>query len=236
MSILKQKRFWTEARADVRDHGYGVFLDDRPVATPNKTPLIMPTLKMAKAAAAEWGAQDEKIDPLTMPVTRSANSAIDKVATQQPEVVSMLAEYGGSDLLCYRAIGPVELIARQAAAWDPLLDWAETEFGHRLTVGEGVMHIAQDPALLSNFHAEVASFDNFALTAVHDLIAMSGSLVIGLAVTRGAITVQDAWGASRIDEHWQIEQWGEDDEATETESKKKAAFEHAALFYNLSLT
>ena len=201
MSILKQKRFWTEAKADARDGGYGVFLDGRPVATPNKTPLIMPTLKMAEASAAEWGAQAEKIDPLTMPVTRSANSAIDKVATQHPEVVAMLAEYGGSDLLCYRAVGPVELIARQAAAWDPLLDWAEGEFGSRLIVGEGVMHIAQDPALLSNFHAEVASFDNFTLTAVHDLIAISGSLLIALGVTRGHLSVEDAWAASRIDEH-----------------------------------
>lgn len=236
MSILKQKRFWKEAKAEIRDHGFGVFLDGRPVATPNKTPLIMPTLKMAEASAAEWGAQDEKIDPLTMPVTRSANSAIDKVATQQPEVAAMLAEYGGSDLLCYRAVGPVELIARQAAIWDPLLEWAAGEFGARLNVGEGVMHIAQDQALLSNFHAEVASFDNFALTALHDLIAISGSLIVGLAVTREVLTVEDAWNLSRVDEHWQVEHWGEDDEATATESKKKAAFEHAAFFYNLSLT
>ncbi len=235
MSILKQKRFWADAKADTREDGFGVFLDGRPVATPNKTPLIMPTRKMAEAAAAEWAAQDEKIDPLSMPVTRSANSAIDKVAPQQPEVVAMLAEYGGTDLICYRAAGPVELIARQADRWDPLIDWAEAEFGGRLAVGEGVMHVPQDPALLSNLHVEVASFDNFALTAVHDLIAISGSLILGLAVTRGAVSVEDAWLLSRIDEHWQIEQWGEDDEALDTESKKKAAFEHAERFYQLAL-
>lgn len=236
MSILKQKRFWKEATADKRDDGYGVFLDGRPVATPNKTPLIMPTLKMAQAAAAEWAAQDDQIDPLSMPVTRSANSALDKVAPQQAEVVSMLAEYGDTDLLCYRAAGPAELIERQAKQWDPMIDWAEEEFGGRLQVGEGVMHVPQDPALLSNLHAEVASFDNFALTAVHDLVSISGSLVLGIAVTRGAVDVDHAWSLSRIDEHWQIEQWGEDDEATEAESKKKASFEHASRFYQLSLT
>lgn len=236
MSILKQKRFWTDAKADVRDDGFGVFLDGRPVATPNKTPLIMPTLSMAQAVAAEWAAQEEQIDPLSMPVTRSANSAIDKVAPQQAEVVKMLAEYGDTDLLCYRAAGPVELITRQADHWDPMLDWAEAEFGGRLNTGEGVMHVPQDPALLSNLHAEVASFDNFALTAVHDLITLSGSLILGLAITRGAIDVARAWAMSRVDEQWQIEQWGEDDEAREAESTKCAAFDHAARFYQLTLT
>ena len=236
MSILKQKRFWTKAEAAARDGGFGVTLDGRAVNTPNKTPLIVPTQTMAQAIADEWDAQVEQIDPLTMPVTRAANSSLDKVLPQQAEVVAMLAEYGGSDLLCYRAVGPQELIARQAAAWDPLLDWAADQFGARLVVGEGVMHIAQDAALLANFHAEVASFDHFALAGVHDLISISGSLVIALAVTRNHLTVDQAWQASRIDEHWQVEQWGDDDEATATEAKKNEAFCDAARFYQLSLT
>ncbi len=236
MSILKQKRFWKSAEAAPRDGGYGVSLDGRSVNTPNKTPLVVPTLAMAEAIAAEWDAQVEQIDPLTMPVTRSANSALDKVAPQQAEVVAMLAEYGGSDLLCYRAVGPRELIERQANAWDPLLNWAADQFGARLVVGEGVMHVAQDPALLSNLHAEVASFDNFALAGVHDLVSISGSLIVALAVTREYLPVDQAWAVSRIDEHWQVEQWGEDDEATATEVKKLEAFTHAARFYQMSLT
>jgi len=236
MSILKQKRFWKSAGVVARDGGFGVELDGRSVNTPNKTPLIVPTQIMAQAIADEWDAQPEKIDPLSMPVTRSANSAIDKVAPQQAEVVAMLAEYGGTDLLCYRAAGPQELCALQTAAWDPVLDWAAAEFGGRLLVGEGVMHIAQDPALLENLHVEVASFDNFALAGVHDLVSISGSLVLALAVTRGTISVDDAWGKSRVDEHWQASQWGDDDEARAHEQLKKEAFLHAYRFYQLSFT
>lgn len=236
MSILKQKRFWKTATTALRDDGYGVLLDERAVNTPNKTPLIVPTLVMAEAIAGEWDAQSAKIDPLTMPVTRGANSAIDKVLPQQAEVVSLLAEYGGTDLLCYRAAGPSELIAIQAAKWDPVLDWAATEFGSRLNVGEGVMHIAQDPGLLANLHAEVASFDNFALAGVHDLIGISGSLILALGVTRGALPAEDAWMLSRVDEHWQAEQWGDDEEASAHEALKRAAFMDAARFYFLSFT
>tara|TARA_R110002051_G_scaffold137753_7_gene210321 strand:- start:17426 stop:18136 length:711 start_codon:yes stop_codon:yes gene_type:complete len=236
MSILKQKRFWKTATATPREGGFGVNLDSRPVNTPNKTPLIVPTLGMARAIASEWDAQPEKIDPLTMPVTRSANSAIDKVAPQQAEVVSLLADYGGTDLLCYRAAGPVELVTLQAEKWDPVLDWAAGEFGSRLNVGEGVMHVAQDPALLAHLHAEVASFDNFALAGVHDLIGISGSLILALSVTRGALAAQDAWLLSRVDEHWQAQQWGDDEEALAHEALKKTAFLDAARFYSLSLT
>ena len=236
MSILKQKRFWKSAAAAPRDGGYGVMLDTRHVNTPNKTPLVVPTLAMAEAIAAEWDAQSEKIDPLSMPVTRGANSAIDKVAPQQSEVIGLLAEYGGTDLLCYRAAGPSELIARQVDGWDPVLDWAGETFGAHLKIGEGVMHIAQDAALISNLHAEVASHDNFALAGLHDLISISGSLILALAVTRGAIPVDHAWRLSRIDEHWQIEQWGDDEEAEADEAKRKAAFMDAERFFRLSLT
>lgn len=236
MSIIKQKRFWKEAASVERTRGFGVELDGRSVNTPNKTALVVPTIVMADAIAAEWDAQSENIDPLSMPVTRSANSALDKVAPQQAEVVAMLAEYGNSDLLCYRAAGPKELIAQQAAAWDSVLDWAADEFGERLSVGEGVMHVAQDAALLENLQAEVAAFDNFALVGVHDLVSISGSLILALAVTRGAIIASDAWTKSRIDEQWQVSQWGEDDEATANEALKREAFLHADRFYQLSLT
>jgi chaperone required for assembly of F1-ATPase len=236
MSLLKQKRFWKAAAVVERDGGFGVALDARAVNTPNKTPLILPTRIMAEAIAVEWDAQVDKIDPLTMPVTRGANSAIDKVAPQQAEVVADLANYGDSDLLCYRAAGPVELVTRQAEKWDPVLDWAEGTFGTRLNVGEGVMHVPQDAALLANLHAEVAAFDNFALAGVHDLIAISGSLVLALAVTPRLLNPQEAWLLSRLDEHWQIEQWGDDEEASAHEALKRTAFLNAARFIEMSRT
>ncbi len=234
MSDWKPKRFWKVATATPIDDGFTVLLDARPVRTPAKAALQVPTMAMAQAIAAEWDAQDVVLDPGTMPVTRGANAAIDKVMTQRQEVTELLAEYGDSDLLCYRAAGPEKLIARQAAGWDPVLDWAATTLNARLAVGEGVMHVPQTSQALENLHAELAVFDNFALAAAHDLISISGSLVLALAVTKRRLSADEAWYLSRIDEHWQVEQWGEDDLATASEDAKKAGFMNAAAFYGLS--
>lgn len=234
MSDWKPKRFWKTASAQPADGGFTVTLDERPVRTPAKAPLIVPTRAMADAIAAEWDAQDKEVDPRTMPVTKGANAAIDKVRVQRGEVIAMLAEYGDSDLLCYRAAGPEALIRQQAAAWDPVLDWAAKTFGARLFVGEGVMHIPQTRDALDRLTAEVARFDDFGLAGLHDLISISGSLVLALAVTQGALSVDDAWSASRVDEHWQIAQWGADEEAAIAEAAKRTAFADAARFIDLA--
>ncbi len=233
MSDWKPKRFWKLAKGIATDAGFAVHLDDRPVRTPAKAPLVVPTQAMADAIAAEWDAQTEVIDPRTMPVTKGANAAIDKVRVQREEVIDLLADYGDSDLLCYRAAGPEALIALQADGWDPVLDWAANTLGARLFVGEGVMHVPQTAQALQSLRAEVAAFDDFALAAAHDLISISGSLVLALAVTKGALGPEEAWLKSRIDEHWQIAQWGEDEEAAMMEAAKKKAFEDAAKFYHL---
>jgi len=232
MSDWAAKRFWKEATVEATTGGFAVLLDGRGVKTPAKTPLIVPTRALADAIAAEWDAQGEKVDPLSMPVTRGANAALDKVAIQKDEVAEMLAAYGDSDLLCYRAAGPVELIARQKAAWDPLLEWAKEELQAPLAAHEGVMHVPQTPASLDRLTACVTEMDNFALAAFHDLVAMSGSLILALAVTRGRLTADDAWQLSRVDEAWR----GEDEEAQSTEAIKRNAFEAAARFYEMALT
>ena len=235
MSDWKPKRFWTTAKPEACDGGFTVLLDVRNVRTPAKAPLIVPTLAMAEAIATEWDAQEKDVNPATMPVTRGANAAIDKVATQRGEVVAMLAEYGDSDLLCYRAAGPKALIDRQAAGWDPVLDWAAATLGARLFVGEGVMHVVQMQASLDRLHAALDRFDNFGIAAMHDLVSLSGSLVLALAVAESHLSAQRAWELSRIDEHWQVEQWGEDDEATAAEQLKRAAFLDAFRFLELSV-
>lgn len=227
------KRFWTEAAAEPCEGGFTVRLDGRPVKTPAKAPLVVPTLAMGQAIAAEWDAQTGKVDPATMPCTRAANSAIDKLSAQQEEVVGMLAAYGETDLLCHRAEGPPALVARQAAAWDPLLDWAAQAFGARLAVGAGVLPVPQDPGALAALHAPVAALTRFELAAFHDLVAISGSLVLGLAVIRGRLTAEAAWAASRIDETWQVEQWGPDEEAAWAEAHRRAAFVQADRFFGL---
>lgn len=236
MSEWAAKRFWTQTAAVGVDGGFAIELDGRPVKTPAKATLILPTADMATAVAEEWDAQSGVIDPMKMPVTRGANAAIDKVTPQKAEVVSMLAAYGDSDLLCYRAAGPEELIATQAAQWDPLLDWAATTFGVNLRTAEGVMHVPQDTDAMARLAAEVDAMTPFQLAGAHDLISLSGSLVIALAVTKGHLSVEEGWLVSRVDEEWQISQWGEDDDARAQEQIKKAAFADAARFYVLSGT
>lgn len=234
MSGWAKKRFWKETAVVEADAGYAVELDGRGVKTPAKVPLVVPTRAMAEAIAEEWQLQDKEIDPRTMPVTRSANAAIDKVAVQHGEVADMLAEYGGSDLLCYRATQPVELIERQAEQWDPLLDWAEETLGVRLVPVSGVIHVAQDAEALSRLRTQVHALDNFELAAFHDLVSLSGSLVLGFAAVHGARPIEALWALSRLDENWQEEQWGADDEATEQAELKRAAFLHADRFFKLA--
>lgn len=227
------KRFWTAAAVAPVTGGFTVTLDGRAVKTPAKAPLVLPSEGLARLVAAEWDAQTDVVTPETMPATRTANSAIDKVAVNFTEVAEMLADYGGTDLLCYRAAAPQALIDRQAAGWDPLLEWARLRYDAPLQVTVGVMFIAQPPASLAALRAAVFAQTPFQLAALHDLIAISGSLVLGLAVAEGRLSAEEAFSLSRIDEQWQIDQWGEDEEAAALEARKRQALAEAARFYGL---
>lgn len=234
MSGWSAKRFWTETRVQEVDGGFTVRLDGRAVKTPAKTPLIVPTLAMAERIAAEWQAQQGTVDPRTMPWTRSANAALDKVGTQFAEVASLLAAYGDTDLLCYRADGPAELVLRQARAWDPLLAWSATALDAPLTATAGVMHVAQPPDSLARLTARIGRMTAFQLTGFHDLVVISGSLVLALAVTDQKLSVEEAWRLSRLDEHWQAGVWGRDEEAEALEAARHEGFLHAERFYRFS--
>lgn len=234
MAEWAAKRFWENADVTKAGDGFTVLLDGRKLRTPVKSELIVPTHGMAEEIAKEWRAQGEKINPLSMPFTRSANAAIDKVATMHCEVTEQVAEYGGTDLICYRAASPEELVLRQKNAWDPLLDWARSELSAPLNAGEGIRHVAQDADVLKSLANRVAAMSEFQLAAFHDLVGMSGSLIIGFAVIYKFQPVDELWRCSRIDEDWQISQWGEDEEATVTAETKKTAFMHAAQFYIMS--
>lgn len=233
MSDWTMKRFWTETGVEAVGDGWTVTLDGRPIRTPAKATFALPTRAYAQACATEWEAQKDGVRPDTMPLTRSANSAIDKVRVQFDEVAEMIAAYGDTDLLCYRADGPERLVARQAAAWDPLLDWAAETFGARLVPTAGVMHQPQDPKALARLSKATRAFDPFALAAFHDLVALSGSLVIGFAAARGAQAPKALWKTSRIDEDWQAEIWGIDEEAATQSALKKQAFLDAAHIFSL---
>lgn len=234
MTEWTARRFWEAAETRPEAGGWTVRLDGRPVRTPGRRPLVMPTRAMADAVAGEWSAQGERVDPTTMPVTRSVNSAIDKVVPQRDEVVAALTAYGETDLLCYRAESPDALTARQARAWDPLLEWAHQTFGARLVPVAGVMPHPQDRAALDRLSAPVDAMDEFALTGFHDLVMLSGSLVLALAVVRGRLSAAEAWELSRIDEEYQAELWGRDQEAERAAEIRRDAFLAAERFVALS--
>lgn len=222
------KRFWKAARVEQVEGGWLVRLDDRPVRTPARRLCVVPVAGMAEGVAAEWNAQEERIDPLSMPLTRAASTCLDRVMPELDAVRRSVAGYGGTDLLCYRAPEPAELAGRQARGWDPLLDWAAEAFGARLVVGEGVMHVAQPPEAVERLGQEVRALDPWELTALSELTTLSGSLVLALAVCHGRLEAGEAWRLSRIDEQWNIEQWGEDAEAARQTERREADFIAAA--------
>ncbi len=234
MSCWSTKRFWKSAKAEAVDGGFTVLLDNRKVKTPAKAEFLLPSLELASAAASEWNRQEDAVDPTTMPITRAANAAIDKVSVQFDEVAAMLAEYGDSDLTCYRAETPEELVQLQARAWDPLLNWADKQFSARLIPVQGVVHIPQPEDALTKLSAPLTKMSVFELTAMHDLVSLTGSLVIGLATEADAFAPETLWQNSRIDEDWQISLWGEDEEANLAAQAKKAAFFDAVRFLELT--
>lgn len=216
------KRFWKAAQVEPEGEGWGVRLDGRPVRTPSGHLLVAPTRALAEATAQEWDAQGERLDPRTMPLTRSLNTVIERVAPRPDEVADAIAAYGEADLLCYRAPHPQALADRQAEAWDPWLDWAERRHGARMVRAEGVMHVDQPPESVEALRQAARAHGPFQLAALHEFVTLSGSLILGLAVAEGALPAEEGWRLSRIDEEYQIEQWGEDAEAAaRAETRRK---------------
>lgn len=233
MSGPPPRRFWSAVSVVAGAAGHGVLLDARRLNTPAGKPLEVPTEALARAIAAEWAAVAERVRPEHLPLTRAANVAIDRVAVAPGPVVEAVAAYGETDLLCYRAEAPEGLCRRQAEGWDPWLDWAARCIDARLMTIAGVMHQRQNPRAVAALRAAVARCDAFHLTALHDLVALSGSLVLGLAVLERALAPATAWELSRIDEDWQASQWGEDAEAAAVAARKRDDFLRAARFLDL---
>ena len=216
------KRFWTNV--DVTAHG-GIALDGKPVRTPSRAPLELHSRKLAEAVAEEWRAVAEEIDPRLMPLTGLANAAIDRIAPDPATFAAGLAAYAESDLLCYRADSPAELVARQVAAWDPLLEWARATYSVDFVVVTGIIHRPQPPATLARLAAAVAALDPFELAALSPIVTISGSLVAALALAERAADPEAVWLASELDSDWQAEQWGEDDLAIPARQDRRRDFE-----------
>lgn len=234
MSEWKARRFWKAAGMTPVQDGWQMLLDDRILRTPGKQPMVVPTRALALALAEEWDAQDDGIDPNRMPLTRAANSAIEKVRANFDAVADMLAEYGATDLLSYRATEPEELMRLQAEGWDPLIDWAATALQAPLRITHGVVPVAQEPASLQRLRARIGGLDDFGLTALHDLVTLPGSLILGLAVIEGRLVAEEAFRLSRIDETFQISRWGSDDDAEMAAESRRQAMMTAARLWDLS--
>ena len=227
------KRFFREATITPASDGYAVALDGKPVKTPGKQNLTLPSAALAVAIAAEWDSQEGDIRPTAMPLTQLANTAIDRVTPQRDRVVQQIAEYAETDLVCYRASRPPELTARQEAVWQPLVDWAVLRYDAPLEITAGVIPVTQAPASLRAFAAAIAERDDFALAALHVLTAACGSLVIALALSEGRLSAAEAFAASQLDESFQIEAWGEDSEQAERRQALAADIAAAARFLAL---
>ena len=227
------KRFYRGAAARAVDGGWEVLLDERPVKTPARAGLMVPTAPLAEAIAGEWNAQGEKVDPRAMPLTGLANAAIDRVGPEREAFVRSLAVYGESDLLCYRADQPDLLAARQDVQWDPILAWARRRFGIDFEIVCGVIHRPQADATIDRLRDAVAAFDPFRLAGLSQLVTISGSLVIALAIAEAAIDLDAGWSAATLDETWQAEQWGQDAEAAAVLEARRRDFAAAYRFLKL---
>ena len=213
--------------------GYGVVLDGRLVKTPGKRDLIVSSAALAAAVAREWDAQRDQIRRETMPLTRLTSVTIDRSAAEREAIVRQIAHYAETDLVCYRASHPPALVARQQAVWQPLIDWAAERYKAPLTVTNGIIPAAQPTASLAAFAAIVAAHDNYALTALHAATAACGSLIIALALLAGRLDAAAAFAASQLDESFQIEAWGEDNEQTARRAALAAEIEAVWRFIAL---
>jgi len=227
------KRFWKEAAAAPEGGGWGVALDGKPLGTPARNQLVVPTRALAEAIADEWSAAGETVQPRAMPLTGLANAAIDHVAPDPERFARELARYGESDLACYRADAPRALPQRQEQSWDPLLAWARRRFDVDFRTTCGIIHVRQPDATVERLQHAVAALDPFRLAALSPLVTIGGSLVAALAVLEGASGAEAAWDAVTIDDRWQIEQWGADPEAEAALDARRGDFLAAARFLDL---
>ncbi len=227
------KRFYTRVAVVGSDGAWSITLDDRPVRTPARAALALPTPALAAAIAAEWDAQRDTIKPQTMPLTGLSNAAIDRIAPERLTFAHGLACFAESELLCYRAEGPRPLVERQAMMWDPLLAWAVARYDVAFEVTAGIIHRPQPPATLVRLQAAFAAFDAFRLAALNPVVTICGSAIIGLALAERHIDAEAAWAAGQLDEIWQAEQWGEDPLAVASREDRQRGLASAVALLDL---
>jgi chaperone required for assembly of F1-ATPase len=223
----QRKRFY--ARADLREtpEGIAITLDDKPVKTPSRRTLAAPNRAIAQMMVAEWDAQKDIINPMTMPVTRLGNSVIDAVAEQADAVAADIGKYFESDLLFYRAGHPAALVAREAAQWDPIVFWAADTLAAHFILAEGIVHVRQPEPAIAAARAALPN-DPWSVAALHMVTTLTGSALLALALWRGRLDADQVWAAAHVDEDWNAEKWGVDEEVAARRSARFVEFAAAA--------
>ena len=228
------RRFYKEVGVAEGENGFALTLDGRVARTPAKAPLATPTRPAAEALAEEWRAQTDVLDPAAMPLTRIVNSALDGVAREIQSVRAEIVRYAASDLLCYRADKPLALVAAQAEAWDPPLDWAARTLDANLALCSGVIFTEQPSAAIEAVRAAVADVAApLPLTTLNVMTTLTGSAVLALAVARGRLSAAEAWSAAHVDEDFQMREWGADAEALDRRARRWREMEAAATLLAL---
>jgi chaperone required for assembly of F1-ATPase len=227
------KRFYQEAATAEGPEGYSILLDGKAVKTPAKNTLTLPTREAAELVVAEWAAQGEQINPATMPITKLANTAIDAVANSLDEVFDEIVRFAGSDLLCYRADAPKELVERQAKHWDPVLQWIATAHQARFILVEGVMHQEQPSVAIAAYANALEAYrDAFRISCLNVVTTLTGSAILALAFAEGAFDLDTVWTLAHVDEDWTSEHWGSDEEAEARREARYAEFAAAAALFS----
>ncbi|PWT93849.1 MAG: ATPase [Proteobacteria bacterium] len=221
-----RKRFYKAAGVADADGDFVITLDGKPIRTPSGRQVVIPARALADAVAAEWAAQGETIDPVTMPLTRIANSVVEGVIDRVALVSDDLAKYFESDLLFYRAGHPEGLVAREAAHWDPVLFWAAETLGAHFILSEGVMHVKQPDEALKAARAALPG-DPWSVAALHMVTTLTGSALLALALAHGVRNADQVWAAAHVDEDWNAEQWGVDEEAAARRAARLMDFQAA---------
>ncbi|MEH2560427.1 ATP12 family chaperone protein [Bradyrhizobium sp. AZCC 2289] len=222
----QRKRVYTSAGVAEADGGFAVTLDGKPIRTPSGRQVVAPTREIAEAIAAEWNAQGEMINPLTMPLTRFANSVVEAVADRVDAVADDVAKYLGTDLLFYRAGYPEALVAKEAAHWDPILFWAADTLGAHFILAEGIVHVAQPETAVAAARGAFPD-DPWSISALHVVTTLTGSALLALALAHGVRDAEQVWAAAHVDEDWNIEKWGMDEEVAARRAARLVDFQAA---------
>jgi len=230
----KPKRFYKEVSLKASNDQYEILLDGRVIKTPMKSTLAVKTEPLGIAISDEWSAQGEEIDSETMILTKLANTALDRVAPRRGDILEELVSYGANDLLCYRATDPNSLVELEQKVWDPILNWIKEQHNIRLELAAGVVHVSQSSSEITKLAGLYDQFDEFELTALHNMTTMLGSAVLPLALILGEWETEDVWAAAHLEENFQIERWGEDEQAQNRRKFRHGEFLETYNFYQLS--